>query len=106
MTMSQQASTHDTTGDSYVAAGTVPAPSDDPQEQLARLRDFLSTYYPQDLHRTNVQHQEAVADVAIRVMLVLGTRVHPTERQRCARQEGPCNKPGGHRDVCGIVHGQ
>lgn len=102
----ERAGTHDTQGDSFIAPGSAAPLSSDPEDQVARLREFLASMYPQELHRTNVQYPEAVADVAIRVMLTLGTSVHPAEQRRCSRQQGPCNKPAEHRDNCGIVVGR
>jgi len=102
----QRASTHPTGADGFMSPGSAPLLSPDPEQQLDRLHGYLVAHYPGELHRTNVQHEELLAEVIIRLLMSLGTRVPPTEATRCPGEPyQPCNKPLGHLMSDGETHG-
>jgi hypothetical protein len=96
-------STHETAEDSFIAPNSQKPLSKAPSAQISRLKAYLEEAFPDEMVRSNTQHGEAPADLAIRLLAALTASTPPTQRRRC---EAPyCNKSAGHTDVHGHVEG-
>lgn len=101
----ENAGTHDTTVDSFVAPGvTDQLVESDAADQLEVLTTFLDTHFPGEMQRTNRQIPETAVQCATRLLIGLSAQVPPGSVSRC--EEAYCNKTRGHLDAHGWVHHQ
>lgn len=98
----ERAENHETTEDNFQPPGTQSPLSKAPTAQLGRLKSYLEVNFPDELLRVT-QHGEATVDVAIRLLASLHAYTPPGQVQRC--DQPYCNRPLGHKDICGWVQG-
>lgn len=95
---------HDTTTADLIPPGQTShvALNGSPMQQVKRLKDYLEINFPDEMTRSNSQHKEHAADIAIRLITGLTAKAHPSQVAHC--KQDYCNKPEHHIDEHGWVN--